>query len=283
MRKIQLLLAIFLAWTPPVFPQELPNVFIQSITRLLPRPHADELREGDLLVLDLDNTVFREAQWLGTDDWYTHAEHELRQRGLTHDEAEAHLHPLNFRIKSATRMRLMEEQMPAWIGELQEKRVQVIGLTARHPEFADLTIRQLRDLGIQFRPSVFTLWNMKNLRVPGSNRPHPLFKNGVAFVRGEKKGYVLRAMLEAAAFRPGKVIAIDDRIHHTHSFVDALSEMKIPGVVIHYLKAEEEAAFDPRIADMQRRYFEATGILMPDELAKRECELLISPEHAKEY
>jgi hypothetical protein len=275
MRKSQFLLAMLLAWTPAVFAQELPSVFIQSITRLLPRPDAGELSAGDLLVLDLDNTVFREAQLLGTDDWYSHAEHELRERGLTHDEAEARLHSLNFRVKSATRMRLMEEQMPAWIRELQEKRVQVIGLTARHPEFADLTIRQLRALGIQFQPAVFTPRNMSDLHVPGSSRPRPLFKDGVTFVRGEKKGYVLRAMLEAARFRPGKVIAVDDRIHHTYSFVDALTEMKIPGVVIHYLKAQEEPPFDPRVADMQRRYFEATGILMPDEYAKRECELLL--------
>lgn len=278
-----------MACASPAFAQELPDVLIQSKTRLLPWEFPGELQPGDLLALDLDNTVFREDQLLGTDDWYAFTEHMLRKSGLSFDEAEARLHPLNFKIKSATRMRLMEPGIPAWIRELQNTRnekgekINVIGITARHPDFADLTIRQLKELGIQFAPQVFTSENMRDLHVPDSVKPRPFFRDGVTFVRNERKGYVLRAMLKLANYRPKKVIAVDDRIHHVHSFVEALTEERIPGHVVHYLKAQEEPPFEPKIVEIQTRYFEATGHLLTDERARRECELQFSEEEAKFY
>jgi hypothetical protein len=279
MLRIQLILALFIGW--PSFAKDAytgiqTGVVVQSVTRILPRENADELKAGDLLVLDLDNTTFREAQELGTDDWYSHAEHLLLQSGLTEDQAEAALHPLNVKIKSATEMKLMEDGFPGWIRSLQAKGVVVLGLTARNPELEDVTLRQLRSLGIHFQPGVFNGENMRGLQVPDSDKAQPRYKDGVMFVRQQSKGKVLRAMLDRAGFRPGRVLAIDDRIKHVNSLAEALIELQIDGTVIHYLRSQEIPPFDPQVADFQARYFEATGHLISDEHARRACELLLS-------
>lgn len=241
------------------------EVTIQSVTRLLPRAEPDELRAGDLLVLDLDNTVFREVQWLGTDDWYMRAHAAVTALGYDAKSASDHLESLNRAIKNASEMRLMEPEMPKWISNLQDRGVVVLGLTARNPGLARITLDRLRGLGIDFG---------RRALLPSFAGRHLAVANGVAFTDGAHKGRVLGALLERARFRPGRVLAVDDRIHHVHSLVEVLLEAGIPGQVIHYLRAEEED-YDERAAAHQQHYFEVTGHVLTDEEARRQCALFL--------
>lgn len=261
--------------TPPFAPIEVP---ILSVTRLLPRADCRELKRGDLLVLDLDNTVFREAQLLGTDDWYMRAHAAVTALGYPPKEASDHLEPLNYAIKNASQMRLMEEGLPHWIARLQACGVTVMGLTARHPGLAELTLRQLRELGIDFGRSRLR-GEFDNFKVPGFTERAFRYASGVAFTDGAHKGRVMQAMLARAAWRPGRVLAVDDRIHHVHSFVEVLLEEGIPGQVIHYLKSEEED-YDEDAAAFQQRYFEATGLLLTDEQARAHCATFLSEDES---
>ncbi len=264
----------FLFLSFPVYPAtDSPPVVIHAITRLIPRfqPRFAELRSGDLLILDLDNTVFREQQLLGTDEWYEHALNQLTQKGMSRKQASQHLGPVNKAIKSVSKMRLMEEGLPEVLRELQSRRIHVLGLTSRHPQLSETTILHLKELGIDFHVSGFPEVSAQS--VPGLHNAF-LFTNGIAFTDGAPKGMVLRFLLDEAKVRPQQVIAVDDRIHHIHSFVESLLDMGIGGHVVHYLKVREEPMFAPAIADLQHSVFNASGHLLSDEQAQKllECQ-----------
>lgn len=257
-----------------------PEVAIQSITKLFPGMNATfaALNAGDMLVLDLDNTVFREAQMLGTDEWYSHAVAQLTADGITSRQASEILEPVNRAIKEKSEMRLMEDEMPGLIAELQARGVAVVAVTARHPDLSEITLRQLADLGIDLRQSQFPAQNLKGFRLPELSNAF-LFSGGVAFTDGSPKGMVLSALLEKTGFAPQHVIAIDDRIHHVHTFTEALLTLQIPGRVIHYLRALEEP-FEPELADLQFAHFKATGVILSNAQAKKNlkgCQLNLQP------
>ncbi|MBX3021178.1 MAG: DUF2608 domain-containing protein [Bdellovibrionales bacterium] len=258
----------FPAWSRESELEETPEVAVMALTQLFPRvvQDFDKLASGDLLVLDLDNTVFREAQTLGTDEWYTHASLQLTAQGLSWREAATKLGPLNFAIKDRTEMRLMESELPELIARLQKRGVAVIGLTARHPLMAQLTLRQLRALGVDFSRSSFPSQSLVDFRLPELNNDF-LWDGGVAFTDGSPKGLVLKSLLNKTGFRPRRAMAVDDRIHHVHTFVEALLELRIHGRVIHYLKALEEP-FEAAVADLQRAVFEDEGRLLSDAEAR---------------
>jgi hypothetical protein len=77
---------------------------------------------------------------------------------------------------------------------------------------------------------------------------------------------VLSALLERTGVEPGEVVALDDRIHHVHSFVEALLTLKIKGRVIHYLKALEEP-FNAEVAEIQLSHFKRKREFLSDEEA----------------
>jgi len=266
MGKFKLLLVALAASCGPLYAQDEPAVVTQALTKIVPKlAHAlAEFGPGDLAVFDLDNTVFREAQTLGTDEWYTHVVGRLTARGLPKKQAMDNLEPVNRAIKTQSQMRLMEERLPALISDLQRKGVMVIGLTARHPNLAEATLLHLRQLGVNFT----------NLAVSG----HQGFRwhEGTAYTDGGIKGTALKEILKHSSLKPQRIFAIDDRIHHLHSLAEAILELRVHGRLIHYLKAQEEPPFDPKIADLQFRVFRRLGRILSDAEAKvlmrRACE-----------
>ena len=244
------------------------EVITQSTTKLLPRFEQQfaKLKENDLVIFDLDNTVFRESQMLGTDEWYDYILHKMEaEENLSGKAARAKLEPLNNSIKNASNMKLMEEELPLLIRELQKRKVYVLALTSRHPNLSAITVRKLKELGIDFSKHSLPVDKVEGFSLAKYNHGF-LFHGGIAFSDGAPKGMVLKDLLEYMDMRPGKVIAMDDRIHHIHTLSEALIEMKIHGIVIHYLKSREED-FLPQIADIQLQHFVKTGLILSDEKA----------------
>lgn len=254
-----------------------PSVTIHAVTELLPhfQNKFDQLQSGDMLLLDLDNTVFREKQLLGTDEWYDYAIHELlRKYNISRREASAQLESLNLSIKENSEMRLMENRLPDLILHLQQRGVYVLGLTARHPNLTKTTLRHLATLGIDFGRSQFP--SIRERHVPGLENDFR-FSGGIAFTDGSPKGKILKFLVEQIDKKPQMIMAVDDRIHHIHTLVENMLELEIGGHVIHYLKVREEPAFDPEIARVQQQVFEQTGQLLTDQEAvqRKSCNSLL--------
>src|ERR1035437_1777021 len=140
-RKILVLAALTICYLPlySVAKDNYPNFIVERITNLtteLTRLTKD-MGPGDLVVFDLDNTIFRETQMLGTDEWYSYIlYHLMATRNLTREQAALELEPLNRSIKFKSRVKLMEKELPQLIHALQMRGIATIGLTARHPGLA---------------------------------------------------------------------------------------------------------------------------------------------------
>lgn len=279
---MRIIFTLVLAFTAPIgLANDLGDsgqVITQAMTKIIPNlEHAlKEFEPGDLAVFDLDNTVFREVQTLGTDEWYSHMIHRLAEKGIEKRLAAQYLEPVNNKIKTESRMKLMEEGLPELIRALQRRGVFVIGLTARHPNLSDTTLRHLKELGVDFEVSRFP--DVQGNRI--ADLPNEfLWSGGVAFTDGSPKGVVLKELVERTGVRPERIFAIDDRIHHVHTFVEAMLELGVDGRVIHYLRAQQESKFNPRVADIQHRIFRKLGRILSDEEASallNPCERLLT-------
>lgn len=272
MRKA-LIYIVTVAATWPLFasqnpPEDHPAVVIRSYDALT--PHAledfDKLKAGDMAIFDLDNTVFRETQMLGTDEWYEDVAFQIGHADAPFANKEE-LHRVNDKIKRSSQMKLMEVETPALIERLQRRGVITIGLTARHPNLASPTVAWLNHFGIDFTRRSFSDKRFRFWKDMGLNRDFAFFE-GIAFVDGAPKGPVLKAILHFVAHTPSRAIAIDDRIKHVNGFVETFWELGIRADVIHYLKVREEPAYDPKVAKIQLTAFLATGQLVPDNMAQ---------------
>lgn len=252
-----------------------PNLLIERITRFSSELErlTEDFGSADLVVFDLDNTVFREVQMLGTDEWYTDEIKTLREGGLSRDEADIRLEGLNMAIKSATHMKLMEPEIPNLIAKLQGRGVRVIALTARHPNLATSTLRHLAGFGIDFSLTAPRCGDLSDVK----------YQKGVLFTAGGTKGKVLSDFLATANFLPPQVAALDDRVHHLNSYVEILQDLNIESRLIHYLRVDEERPYDRRIGRLQAQHFLKTGVILSDreaeiELASDLCsDLLTAP------
>jgi hypothetical protein len=281
MRFIWVLLALLLSL--PAFAKsdyESPPVITQALTEIAPRLEniLAEFEPGDVAVFDLDNTVFREQQTLGTDEWYSHILHRLMQRGLSREIAAEVLEPVNRSIKAESKMRLLEPGLPQILRRLQDRGMFVIGLTARHPNLAQITLEQLAKLGVDFSLSQFPGHRVVGDHIGGLPNLFS-WRGGVAFTDGALKGVVLKHILQGAGVQPKRIFAVDDRIHHIHNLVEAMLEMGIEGRAIHYLRVQQEEPFNPKLAELQYRVFKRLGRIISDEEAKSHllpCERLLS-------
>ena len=257
------------SWSKPRIPGEGPDLRIERITRYLPELQrlTRHFEAGDLVVFDLDNTVFREVQMLGTDEWYSHVLHEEQRRGMSSAAVHEELGPLNRAIKHKTQMRLMEVGLPEFIRDLQKRGVYTIGLTARHPVLAQSTIRHLAEFDIDFSRQSLPEQPLRAFRIEGSGNAF-LYAGGVMFSDGAKKGVTLKQMLLRVGQLPTRLAAIDDRIQHIESYVETIQDLELHAMLVHYLRVLEEPPFEPEVAQAQRLVFEKLGLVLTDDEAR---------------
>lgn len=219
--------------------------------------------EGTLFVFDLDNTLIETAQHLGSDQWFSHRLQHFMDKGHTIDEALRLVVPNWLAIQSKTHMRHVDSAIPGLLSKLHQSHVSMIALTKRPPELAPRTLEQLAPLQIDFS---------KTSEIAGPivfpEQGDSLYQDGIIFVaRTEEKGPVLRAFLKKMKTPPKKIVLIDDKMSHIENVALAMESLHIPFVGIRYGGADEKVkSFDPKIADMQWKYFEK---ILTDEQAEQ--------------
>lgn len=140
------------------------------------------------------------------------------------------------------------------------------------PSIEDFRINELKSLGYNIskcwpdiKLTVFT--NMAKF-IRGALR-HPIFKAGIMFTCGCKKGDALREFLDVAEFRPDKIIFIDDKRENLFSvskFSQAIG-VKFFGIEYHesYSLSDE---IDEEIACLQFEYLRSNKEWLSDEEAE---------------
>lgn len=204
-----------------------------------------------LVFLDLDNTLIRPKQTLGSDEWYRYSLAKHQQEGDSPEIAREKVTEYWMEIQMRSEMQLLTEHTAEVLQDLLRKKTfAVVGLTKRPPKLAERTLSQLRSLGISFASAS----SFKNRYFFGNQ-----LLEGIIFIdhtTNKEKGEAVKEFLLSTQAKPKKILLVDDRENHIDSVAAALEKTPIDFIGLHYTKANETIArFNAEIADLQLKKF----------------------------
>lgn len=215
---------------------------IHAMTEILPFITADTL-----LVFDLDNTVIHPVQTLGSDQWFQY----LLKSNLV-DQSVA----IWSEVQKYTQVEAVESVTPGLILKEQNEGLKVMALTARPANLAQTTIQQLQTVDVDFTQSP-----VYGQDLALGDESFPQFISGIEFVSPKfSKGEALAALLNKIAFKPRRVVFVDDTPKHTVTVNQAMDAAGIENFEFRYGADDARvAAFNPDIARVEYAVFENCG------------------------
>ncbi len=217
-----------------------------------------EITQDTLVVFDIDNTLLSPKQRLGTDQWYESLLRDNIKNGMSEDAAIQHAIQLWINVQKKTDVRPIETSTPALVRELQAKGIRVMALTARPTDLAEVSLRQLKSLGIDFKKSS----RLKDgVQIVGAQ--DTLTQGGVVFVGPKNnKGMILSQLLKTEKILASKIVFADDKSKHVNNVEKALSDSNVPYIGFRYAAADNEVKnFDTQAAKVELEKFLTEGIL----------------------
>lgn len=216
---------------------------------------------SQLIILDIDNTLYRPKQMVGSDEWFDYtlqqeqknAPHESKQKVLT----------LWTALQMITKVIPMESKTVDVINTLQQKHCLVMAMTTRGSNLAFSTFRQLSSLDIHLEKSEPT-----HVRFQLNKLPDVHYGNGVLFSNGHHKGETLKEFFTQLQWTPKQIIYINDKKEPLEEVQNSLPD-SIDFLGLRYSKADQFVQqFKPDIASKE---LEAFTSLLSDQEAQDEC------------
>jgi hypothetical protein len=170
------------------------------------------LPEEKLILIDIDDTLFQSAQLIGTPNWYYHLLNMVVQAGVSKQEAQKIVGRIDKVIQENIHVELIEEATLAAINRWQEQGAFVVGITSRSGFFADVTEKQLAQIGLNFSHSRFACLEENWDKNQGD------LQNGVLYVgdrltKGAVVGHFI-SLLEFCGFEIRLLAAVDDQARY---------------------------------------------------------------------
>lgn len=166
------------------------------------------------------------------------------------------------------------------IQQLQETGIPTLAFTAApskasYPgEPGDWRIHELLRFGFDFR-SAFPDHPILHIPKAPDQIFSPLFKSGILFSSLHSKGDILTHFLQKVGFTPNKVIFIDDVIEYIQSVGDALDQMGIEFIGVHYTASQD----GPSYLNLEHARFQVSYFLEHDVwLDDNACQALFEKE-----
>ena len=175
-----------------------------------------EIDDNTLVVFDLDNTVIRPKNNLGSDQWYYYLVSRLGKKyKISRAEAHAKAEEIWNKTQLLIKTQAVESITPNIIKAISG---QVLALTARSHECSQITRLQLANIGVNFNTNYYS----ENFLKLDSKA----YYNGGILFQGEanNKGQVLVEFLKQINKKPQKILFIDDKIKHVENMHKALEE-----------------------------------------------------------
>lgn len=192
--------------------------------------HKHSVDQQTLVLFDLDQTVF-EVTGHVHEHWFSHMLNHARMLGHDDESALKTVVPLYCNeMSQAPAVIPVEPETVDVIRQLQTRGFSVIGLTARGTELISSTQKQLNNIGVNFD---LTKIAPHNLIIP-MTRGNAIFEHGILFCGPNNKGDALKALLDAVAYKPTKIVFIDDKEHHLKSVMNMAQQRGIDFVGIRY-------------------------------------------------
>lgn len=217
--------------------------------------------KGALVVMDIDNTLIRQNQMIGTHQWGDDMREIAIKRGMPEKEAREYQHRLFSEIQPLTRVLPVESSTKEFLDFLDTEQIPNFALTARPKYMTQATLRQIKTLNHDFAKSF-----------PEQNDPHLMdafLKNGVIFSGDKPKGELLLEIINNSKVRPTKIVFIDDKQYNVDSIEKSLAGSGIVLESYRYGAADPiVAAYDPKVADVEYSFFKEFNHLLTDQEAE---------------
>lgn len=215
-----------------------------------------EVQAGDLIVLDIDNTIYQPAQVLGSDQWFLQQVENYKSQGLSADQAlEQGIQDARL-VHELTKVHAVQNINPLYIRRAQRDGFRVMALTARPVNWKEITRAQLNSVHV----------NLNNEGLSYSEGVDVEYHQGVLFVGPRSnKGLVLKRFLEQTHLPAKRLIFVDDRTKHVENMEAAFLDSGLPNLNFRYGFIDPVvAAFNPELADLEWNFFKQTGRLLTD-------------------
>ena len=112
-------------------------------------------KSHQLIVFDLDDTVFRSSSILGTPTWYYHTINILRQNGAPSQDAFYVVNDIDKVIQENVKVMVVEQSTITAIKRWQSLGATIVGVSSRPSYFQEVTEKHLKQIGSAFNAPVF--------------------------------------------------------------------------------------------------------------------------------
>jgi len=211
------------------------------------KEHADH---DTLILIDIDDTILHTKQAFGSDAWFYNKLKELSST-RAYKEAIGVALPLWHKAQEVTGVSLVEENTPSVIAALQDRQYKVMCLTTRGKVIMDATLRQLASLGIDMKRAA----PFKGHFPITVSSEYGYWNQGVLFTGGGDKGKTLMSLLEKMAFRPKKILFINDKATHLRDVEKDVEPAGMSFTGLRYNRSDKKKEIREDVAKVQEEYF----------------------------
>jgi hypothetical protein len=220
------------------------------------------LADASLVVFDIDNTLVRPKQTLGSDQWYGDLVKKYSAEGLSENQAIDHAIADWLSVQKKTEVLITEPELIDILAALKSRSIPVMALTARPKELAEATLKQLESVNIDLGSNAVS----KNDYDPASNSDIH-YTRGILFV-GPKtsKGPALKDYLDSISAKAAKFVFYDDKKKHVDSLEQTFADNNRKYLGFRYGHLDTWVKnYDADLAAEEFKIFKANGKLVSDE------------------
>lgn len=223
------------------------NYVLAQIVEIKKISETKDLDACQLIIFDLDNTILEPVQLLGSDQWFYHTLRQYEREGMDSKDALEKVFVQWYEIQAITKVKLVENKTKDLIESLQSKKIKLMGLTSRNPDFALASIKQLNSLEIDLGK---TAPYKKDLFFENGM----VFRKGILFSQGKNKGKALKCFFSKIGFFPKSAVFIDDKLKHVAEVEDFCKTYKIRFIGYRYGYLDDKIKnFNYEIPNIQYR------------------------------
>lgn len=184
------------------------------------------------VLFDIDDTLLESELQVGRSAWYYSEIVRLVEKGMDKLQAIQTVDQEWFQVVDRCPIRTPENETASLVKKAKQSAGAVFAMTARKPDSALFTFKQMEKLGIDL-----TSHFPKSL---GTDPSMGLYENGILFVDlKQSKGSALRLFLNSSEKKPKTIVFIDDLKRHLIDVEKELASLEIDFVGVHYRKTEE--------------------------------------------
>lgn len=232
----------------------------------------DNLQEGDLLLVDIDDTLMTpQSKVFHQCGRSVHFIDELK----TEKDKISNLPEILGRWRLDRKVQLVNSTWPSVLATLSQKGVIVLGLTQMETgpcgpiqSMEEWRVNELKKYGFTFTEKIANQPSFRLKEMPDGK--YASFNRGIMMTGPFSKGEALAALLAHTKWRPKQIIFFDDRLHHVKDVESVAMALDIPYLGVHFKEVDKMLSTpDPRVIELQKKVLIEQGKWLEDEEAEK--------------